>query len=518
MLFSRRIPNRIILTIYLSFVLIAFLDVFVTEDIMILIVTTVSFAIVVFFLSDFLLEYISGIKILDNMASNLSNKTIIIISFLGTFLCMMLWFAGFFPGSFQGDCIAQMKQALTGDYSDWHPVWHTVLIYTIPLKLTGGRIWSVVFFQIIWFCVAISYMCVTIHYIAGIKWTIIAWAYIILNPYTGQMMLYPWKDSAFAITALVSMIMVIRIVYSQGVWTDKWFNCLMLGFMLTNTTLFRHNAVLFTLPLIMALFFNTHMKQWIKVVVYFLITLIIIKIPMYEVLDVYREPQSVEQAVGLPMSVIANVAKETPELLDEETSGFIYSIAPQETWENDYVLGNYGVVKYYSDINNKVIEETGVLPIFKMGLRCFTYSPKASFKAFFSLTDIVYGIDILDEGHIGTQIETNDLGIHNNGNIYIAELLDIYYKIVRLHGLNFCRQFSFSLLLILVFALAVFKLNVWNDWKKLFLIIPAFTYAYGTMFLLTSPDSRFFYMVYLICPISILLILTHRRNDNEELY
>ena len=42
-------------------------------------------------------------------------------------------------------------------------------------------------------------MCMSMYTNSGTPYSIIAFCYTVLNPYTGQMMLYPWKDSAFAI-------------------------------------------------------------------------------------------------------------------------------------------------------------------------------------------------------------------------------------------------------------------------------------------------------------------------------
>ncbi len=516
---SGRIPNRIILTIYLCLIFVAFIDVYVTDDVRILAVGTAAFAIVVYLISGFILDHISCIKMKtkdsDRAAGRNRLKTFIIFAGI-TLAVMLLWFAGYCPGSFQGDCLSQVRQAMTGKYSDWHPVWQTLLIYTIPLKITGGWFGSMTFFQMIWFSLAAGYMCTVMEAHAGRPATVLAWAYIVLNPYTGQMMLYPWKDSAFAIAGLVSMTMTAQIIFGDDNWKTGWIRFVLFGIMLANTSLFRHNAILFTIPLIIALLFNMERRHWCKVVVSFIAFMLLIKVPVYNLLDVYREPQSVVQAVGLPMNIIANVAKETPELLDEETADFIYKIAPQETWESKYQLGNFGVIKYYCDINEQIIEDTGTIPIHIMGLKCFAYSPGPAVRAFFATTDIVYGIDILDRGHIGTQIETNDLGIHEQGNNAIANMLEIYYKIVRLHGFNYFRQTAFSLLLILVFALSVYHLNLWKDWKKILLILPVFSYAFGTMLLLTSPDSRFFYIIYPICPVILMLIIADNNTASEK--
>ena len=171
---------------------------------------------------------------------------------------------------------------------------------------------------------------------------------------------------------------------------------------------------------------------------------------------------------------------------------------------------------YYSDINETPIDEAGVLKISVMALRCFREAPIPSIRAFCACTDIVYGIDLNDEGYIGAQIETNDLDIDYMGNAHIAAVMELYYKLIRLHGFNFFRQSAFALLLILCVLLAGYgrRGQVAEDYfKKVLICLPVFTYNFGTMLLLTGPDSRFFYSTYLICPMVILLLVHSRHRD-----
>ena len=522
--FDRKI-NSIILTIYLFLCVFAFIYVFVTDSAIPLILISAVLLAGLWFVSNIILRQISKMKI-EAEASCPDPGMVIrwgIISSVLAFSVLMVWFIGYRPGSFQGDCINQFGQALSGRYDDWHPVWQTILFYTIPLKLTAGSTWAPTLFQMIWFSLTAGYLTAVIYKHAGKWWAMGIFAYIMLNPYTGQMLLYPWKDCAFAIAGTLAMTMAAQIFFSDGRWADKKYRCILLGFMLANCTIFRHNAVLLTGVLLIALYFRMPdedakdgsrsgllRKNWLIVTVSFIITIAVIKIPLYNALNVTRTPQSVVQSVGLPMAVIGNVTKETPELLDEETADLVYAIAPQSGWDTCYELGNFGVMKYYGDVDLTPIEEAGTGRIVKMAFKCIAASPKASFKAIFALTDIVYGLDIKDEGYIGSQIIDNSLGIEYNGNERLAGLLMTYYKLIRLHGLNFTRQFAFVLLVLLIVILAKCDLTKRSDLKKILICLGIYTYSFGTMLLLTSADSRFFYIDYLICPIGLIMVL---KND-----
>ena len=514
-LFERRL-NAVLLTIYLFLRWFSFCGVFVTDRGLFLLVISIVLIPVLFVVSNAVLNRICR---LNPIVPRPKTDRQLLISFLtattGAFAILMIWFAAFCPGSFQGDCINQVGQALSGEYDDWHPVWQTILFYTLPLKLTGGKFWSMTFFQMLWFSLVMGYLIRTIYKYAGKWWAAGIWAYIMLNPYTGQMLLYPWKDNAFAMAGTIAFIMAVEICLSHGKWADKWWKCLLLGIMMANCTIFRHNAIALTAFMAIGLFFFMNRIRWVQMLIGFMAFFAMIKGPVYGLLHVQRTPQPVVQAVGLPMAMIGNVVVETPERLDDETAEFVYAIASQEEWEADYELGNFGVMKYYGNVNLRPIEDAGTSKVFQMAGRCILASPKASFRALFALTDIVYGLDLKDEGYIGTQIIDNKYGIMYRRNEQLAAILDVYYKLLRLHGLNFIRQFAFCLLVLLGAVLGRVNLGRVADWKRIMLILGIYAYSFGTMLLLTSADSRFFYIDYLICPLAVVTLMADCVSDDS---
>ena len=213
-------------------------------------------------------------------------KTTVFFSFFAISLfVMLLWFWGFFPGAYPIiDVIWQYKQALEGSYNDWHPFWHTIVFYTFPVKLTG-KLYSVVLFQMIYFSLLMGYMGMAIYKHSSLKISLISIAYILLNPFTGWMLIYPCKDVGTAITGCLSMIMAMEAYFSKE-WTKKWWRLVVLGIMLANTTLFRYNAILFTLVLAIALVFFLDKKQFLIMFSTFIIFVFIVKVPVYKMLNV----------------------------------------------------------------------------------------------------------------------------------------------------------------------------------------------------------------------------------------
>ena len=120
---------------------------------------------------------------------------------------------------------------------------------------------------------------------SSLKISLISIAYILLNPFTGWMLIYPCKDVGTAITGCLAMIMAMEAYFSRE-WAKKWWRLVLLGIMLANTTLFRYNAILFTLVLAIALLFILDKKQFFIMFATFIIFVFIIKVPVYKILNV----------------------------------------------------------------------------------------------------------------------------------------------------------------------------------------------------------------------------------------
>ena len=452
----------------------------------------------------------------DNETYSKKNKlSVFIISALVSFAVMMVWFQVYAPGCFVTDPLRQYGQAVTGNYNDWHPVWHTFLFYTIPLKLTNN-VNSIVFLQLIYFALTMGYMSLTISELWNIKAGVISLIYILFNPFVCFTMLYPYKDIAFALAALNCFIISVRLIYREN-QTSKTWKLILFAFLLASATIFRHNAVLFTFPLLIALFLQIEKKTSVKIIVFTLIAVFIIKVPVYSMLEVEKPDSRVEETMGLPLTVIGNVAKCVPEISDKELSEFAYTIAPKEKWQSDYYCGSYNSIKW-TGIDNSVIEKTGQLGILKLTLKSFYLYPIESFEGLIKLTDMVYGFEDGLDGNQRSFLPPNDYGIvyPENRNMNLVNLLETYSDFIDNSIFVYLRTYGVVLLAILTAALSQLNFTSWASWKKIFMAVPIFAYDFGTMLLLSGPDSRFFFITFLVAPLTIVFLMTNREEKKYE--
>ena len=426
-----------------------------------------------------------------------------------TFVVLAFFYIGFYPGSFSPDSICQYSQVINGSYDDWNPAWHTFLIFTLPLKLTGGWIGSVVLFQMIYFSLLIGYMAVLIYIYSGRVYACLSVAFVLLNPYTIEIVMYPTKDVAFAIAAALCMLYAMNIYFTRGKWCDKLYRIFIFAFMLACATLFRHNGVLFTLILLFALFFLMQRKRWFFLFASTCVILFCIKVPLYRYNDVNKPDKRTLETMGLPLSVIINVAKECPESLDKQTSDFVADLmSKQPDWEMLHDISGLNSVKWDENgnlgINNDAVENAGVIGILRMMCHCFFVAPKESFKAVGGLTIPVYGLEI--NGREPNKIPKNDLGVTYNGVKTINTLEESYRYCVYTTPLHLVFTIGFTILVMLAFILFKSNFRSFEDWKRVFLCLPILTYNFGTMLLLSGHDVRFFYVSFLVCPIVVLIM------------
>ncbi len=399
---------------------------------------------------------------------------------------------------------------MSGRYTDWHPAWQTIFSFTIPLKLTG-QIGATIVFPVLYFALAIGYMGYVIHKHAGTWPTVLSVGYIGLNPYIFRVLMYPWKDIPFGVAGLVALLMAIELHFSAEKKNKRWY-LILLGFVAANAAIFRHNGILFAAPLVLIILFSLPKKRMLYLALSFLLTFVMIKVPFYRLLNVQQPGSRVVETTGLPMTVIANVAKENPESMDEELTNFVYSIADPETWERS-ITGNFNSIKW-SPSDLSPIEKAGHGKVIRWMFQCFSCSPESAFRGLFALTDMVYGPEAGLDGNVGSERITDMNGMAYAGSEILLDFLD-HYQAVFDHSLfRYIRTYGIALVVLLLFFLAKLKASSWKSWKKLLLVAPIFAYDFGTMLLLTGSDSRFFWITFLITPL-LLVFMTAKDEESS---
>lgn len=509
--------NGLTLIIYCLFVFVTAAIPESNGSIVYLTFTLLFFTLALFLIVPLILNELSSVQLNHRIYSfkYASDKTLKLLFFIIPFSVLLFYFFTYYPGGFSFDSFSQYEQSINNTYNDWHPVAHTLFTFKLPLTLSNGWIGSIVLSQIILLSFALGYSFYVIYKHSNITITALTIFFILSNPHILHISLYPWKDVTFAIGALFLTSFSMQIHFSNGNWLKSPYNAALFVLVSALTTLFRHNAILFTFPLIFAILISLKPKKALAISLSILTFILIIKGPIYTAINVEKPDKRQIETLGLPMTIIGAVVAKAPETLDEETKKFAYQIAPKEFWEENYILGSYNSIKFDNDTNNMVIEEYGTKQVLSMMITCIKNSPLVALTALIRLTEGVYSIS---SNCIKLQpIYSNEYNIVTKEIVFFKEICRIYNDFYT-NNFNFPYYLLGLIHMVLIIAiLAKFKINKSLNWKKLLIVAPMFCYNYGTTLLLTGIEDapRFFYYTYLIAPILLMFIYKEEKEISD---
>lgn len=255
----------------------------------------------------------------------------------------------YFPGGFSSDTVYQWRQ-IQGvmPYTDWHPALHTLMMAAL-LKLVDHPA----------FVLAVQGLCyaLAVGYTADVlaRWRIPKWvilvitAYLSLNPSISNIMLFPWKDCAFAIAALFLGAQLLDVHFSQGESLSPA-RCLALGATLSLCAILRHNGMAMALAagawLLIAL-----PQRWKRILPALLIAVLMtlgIRGPLYQAFGIERQRTQLDETFGVPMTILANIYDQAPESLDDETVEFLEDVAPRSVYVEHNSVGDWNDIKWYA--------------------------------------------------------------------------------------------------------------------------------------------------------------------------
>lgn len=473
------------------------------------------------FLCPQLLRYAGKKELYRAAASKPELRRWFILPFTVTLLFLLFLFIGYYPGGVSGDTNNQLKQFMSHHYSDWHPVFQTLFSITVPLKLTGSWSGAPVLFHIILFSLVTAYAVYSIRIYTSPRFAALTLLFWLINPGTaGINLVIGLKDATFSAAVLLSLTCALHVYSTDGSWLKKPLHLILTIGALAFTTLVRHNAILFTAPLTVALLPCTarvgtgRKKLRVLIVSGFLISVLVIKLSIPWIFAVEKPGSRVMETMGLPMNIIASVAKYDPEAMDEETRAFTEYIATRDEWEQLYVYGDYNSLKWHSKTDSEAAEHLGRGKILSMALRCMRASPRVALTSMIRLTDPVYTLtDDFYEVTLGSRepiVIYNEIGITMTGSPLIRNIYHTVSEFMLLVFPLFVNSNGAMLLLLLIGVLSKKGNKCFIDIKKALLVLPLFIYALGTMLLLTGRGDcyRYYYCTYLSVPPLLAIVFS----------
>ena len=372
--------------------------------------------------------------------------------------------------------------------------------------------------QITVFAVLMAWLTATLHKRGVPAWLAIAMHTIVTAslPVRNTLM-YVGKDSAMTIGVLAVTIQLVEILFTRGEWLKKRWHAVLMGVLLGGITLLRINALLWTAPLLLCIFFayrNTRVNAALAACV-LAAFMGLVQGPLYGALDVVYPDNTKEEAVGLPMTILCDIRQKEPGKLDSHTRMFLAQLAPDRAWRETYRLHNYNSIKF--TFEREHIKDMPLPAILGMAHKAAQRAPRTAFNAFNGLTDLVWDITGKNEGYQSVRnsgdipeirfagSRLNQLGSRLNG------MIDRVMNIAPLRYLtcNIGVQFL-MLLLVTLWALKRHGCGV------LMMALPTLCYNLGTMLLLCGNDARFFQYSMTVSMAAMLAMVFLPKEDEPK--
>ncbi len=416
-------------------------------------------------------------------------------------------FAACYPGGVNYDTSNQWRQLHSGEFNNWHPLMHTLLMWLVT------RIWDnysfVVLVQIIAFSLSLSYLTAVLHKRGVPAWlALAAEAFVAMTPLVRGTLMTAGKDSAMAIGVMLLTAWTVETLFTRGQWLQKLHRAVLFGLTLALTTLLRHNAMLWTYVLAASLFlaYKNCRKQIAIGVAVMAAALALIQGPLFGSLNVVYPENFVDESMGIPMTILGDVKQTEPEKLDEETSAFLATLADDEMWQTVYRLHNYNSIKFTFD--RELVARKPIGDILQMTLRTCAAAPRTAFEAVNGLTDLVWGMTGKNEAvrPVRNSFDIPQVAFRSEKLNALGEkalsVIDWGMSVAPVRYLT--QNIGVQLLALLLTTLWALRRH---DSRVLVLTLPTLVYCLGTMMLLASNDARFFQFVMAIALPAVLALL-----------
>ncbi|MDI9499033.1 MAG: hypothetical protein QM270_11200 [Bacillota bacterium] len=415
----------------------------------------------------------------------------------------LVYYLRAFPGGFTFDSQSQWEQIQTHSFSNWHPFAQTLLLWLASRIV--NRWFFVALLHTLTAAIALSLVFTSLARHGFPHRLLLAMEFFVLvNPAWEYTVIYLWKDSSLTVTVCLLLCCLIHILSSGGAWFRSRPRTLLFAGLLALATLLRHNAFFFTLPLLAALLIHYRRLRPARLLLPLVaLILIVMRFGVYALFPVEYPRQTVDESVGLPMTVILSVHVVDPEAVQAEVRIFLEELSGDPAILEQMRFGDYNTVKFA--LAKTPSELTTPSAILSMAWRTFCARPLLGALAVWELTAFVWDATAYRPYEYPVEIVDNDFDIRPQPAVRkVGEALALPLNSIRVVlGPLFSSIGFYLLLLVLAVAVCFERLG------QLALILPLaiFAYAFGTSLLLASWDYRFFFFIPVITMPLILLLM-----------
>ena len=460
--------------------------------------------------ADFTLKIHSGTK---------SNRQVFFYAWMGIGLFyLMIMLSTFYPGFFCPDTITQVKEILSGSYTNRNPFYHTMLVrlfiltgkYVFHNINFGAALYSI--FSIAFLSCSFAYAVVTLYQLQlHLKIILAVSVFYALMPYNILFSFNMWKDTPFGASVLIFTVALFR--YLKGIGNNAKANFMAVLAGGLGVCLFRGNGLIVVFITLIAFFFafgKTDKKMLCSLASVLAAALIL----TYPLLSVFHIEQSdIVELSSMPIQQIARTVKENDDLSDSQKK-LIKKVADIETVKQRYDPGLSDPLKIHlrekgSQDYIQQHKSEYVLLYFQLGIK----HPKSYFTAWIDQTK-GYWNGGYDSVKFSYAFSDNQVGLKRQSVLGIVEKA-VFLYCTSYEILDLLRPFvsiGLHTWLMLLVAFVGFRKK---DRIMVFLTVPSLSIIFSL--LLGTPvfaEFRYAYPLFCCLPFAALALFAGKTEKN----
>lgn len=442
-----------------------------------------------------------------------------LISFSIMLFGQMLFWGAFFPGGFNLDALNQWYQ-IHGELpvSNWHSPLVTFFYWTITRLSDSLSVCIAV--QLVLFSSAAALLISELYrqYISQRMAAVVS-ILMALNPAIGRINVSLVKDIYFSIILLLMYFVLLRVIGTNGYILRSKLTILASSFLLTALILVRHNGILMTAAIILALliYYKKYRPFVVRILFISSLLTILIEGPIYRTFNVAPHANIVGESVGVPMAIMVNALVNDPDNIPDDAKDFLHSIEPNDSaWKNSYVIGEWDSCKWTIGDNTgdgMLLSSTPLTKIIVLIAKTAIACPNASYQSFRENTRIIWqAIGSCNWLPFVFQ-EENPYQIIYRPVASLSSIEANYFSLfstgpLGIYHWNTGLQIS---VLLLLFLRCVKRGSVTTG----ILIFPLLLYNIGTSLIIAGPNYRYFYCNAVLFVPLILYLFCAKQQDPE---
>lgn len=470
-----------------------------------------------------------------------NKKTFWIIALI-FFISYIPFFLYYYPGNVNTDSVGSLYQ-ITGikPYSNFQPLLYTLILgglWNFGKVLFGSSVAGIAVYTIFQMVCTSLVFSVILYYMAkrkvGIKWRIVTFLFLLLNPMNGWFVVRCEKGILFHLSLILVIIGIIDIVHEKEKFFEKKWKPILLAIITLIMVLIRNNGI-YSLILTLPFLILSCKKIWKQIGIIFGTTLAIVFMiqgPIFKAFNIeYSKPG---EALTVPMQQYARITKYVSDRFSEEDKKVVQKYFPVDSqklandyvpWKSDSTKANFSADRFVED------KMTFITQYFKFAFKFpvqtvsslvlntgNNYSP--NFRAWGIIRN--YGTETQDA--YGTLTEANGEEFYEFIKKYTIEaepivnfeFLDIINEELIKGNIpvisNLFENIGFYFwILILCFAYCIYK----KSYVNMVMMLPILG-LWVTTIAAPMVDLRYIYPMFLTAPLFIGIIISDCESKEQE--